>query len=885
MNKILGNISLKTKLQILTFIPLLGLLYFIATSIFYSYEQMQSMNKITPLVNVSKKIAKIVNEQELERSYTGGFISSKGEEFQDKLKEQRVKVDKLYKDIELFIANMESSNNVKDMLLKSINDVYKRMGSVREEIRYDNIENIKTSNALNFYTILNGLLLENILELSNYSHNAAITRQLIAYYNLLSTVDDSELIRSYGLYILKELENRDDDNEELIAKNILYAQVKLKSILSSETMKMNVFLKVSDESVNGYYKELLKKTNLEEYNSFVRALANDEDLDIYEGEGEIFFKLASVKMDMEHKIDDLLSKNLYNTISDLKSDAKGVFVKNSILGIVVLIITLILGLLIYKRIDTDMKLLQSNLFNFFDFIAKKIDDVQIKDIEGSDEFAVLINTINKEVKKTKDIAYKDNIVLKEIDDTISRVENGFFSYNIKAEAGSDEVALLKSNVNNMINTTKVKLDTLSLILESYGKYQYDFRLSDEQRQGMAGDIGTLSTSLLALGEDISIFMATFSNVIDNLNSNTKILLKTSNSLSESSNIQAQSLEETAGSIDEITTTIQDNASNVAHMSSISDELQDKANTGNALAGDTSLAMKEISEKVGLINDAIGVIDQIAFQTNILSLNAAVEAATAGEAGKGFAVVAGEVRNLAARSAEAAQEIKDLVENATLKAGEGQKISDQMISGYGELNQKIDETKKLIDNVTTASEEQKHKIVQINEAISQIDKMTQENASSVSSLNTISNEVERLSQEIEVTISQAHFEDGYKKIVCDPNLAYTISGYKRDHIAFKSNNFKKLNDFTSFKVVDHHNCKMGKWLDEQEQKGEGFTKTSAWEDLKKAHEQVHSSVQRYINKNADKVPPRDLEKHALEIEGDTLKVFEKLNSVLQSNCGQ
>merc|ERR1711991_1300727 len=97
-------------------------------------------------------------------------------------------------------------------------------------------------------------------------------------------------------------------------------------------------------------------------------------------------------------------------------------------------------------------------------------------------------------------------------------------------------------------------------------------------------------------------------------------------------------------------------------------------TGQNLATKTASSMDEINTEVNAINESITIIDQIAFQTNILSLNAAVEAATAGEAGKGFAVVAQEVRNLASRSAEAAKEIKDLVESATIKANDGKKIS-------------------------------------------------------------------------------------------------------------------------------------------------------------------------------------------------------------------
>ena len=116
-------------------------------------------------------------------------------------------------------------------------------------------------------------------------------------------------------------------------------------------------------------------------------------------------------------------------------------------------------------------------------------------------------------------------------------------------------------------------------------------------------------------------------------------------------------------------------------------------------------MDEINNQVHLINDSILVIDQIAFQTNILSLNAAVEAATAGEAGKGFAVVAAEVRNLASRSAEAAKEIKAIVENATSKANQGKDIANNMIDGYKQLNQNISQTINLISDIEMSSKEQ------------------------------------------------------------------------------------------------------------------------------------------------------------------------------------
>ena len=157
-----------------------------------------------------------------------------------------------------------------------------------------------------------------------------------------------------------------------------------------------------------------------------------------------------------------------------------------------------------------------------------------------------------------------------------------------------------------------------------------------------------------------------------------------------------------------------------------------------LANQTTVAMEEINLHVNSINEAITVIDQIAFQTNILSLNAAVEAATAGEAGRGFAVVAQEVRNLASRSAEAANEIKSIVLSATTKAKEGKDITSKMIEGYNDLNENIVVTTRLIEDVAIASKEQQSAMSQINDTVNSLDQATQENALLASSISEMAN---------------------------------------------------------------------------------------------------------------------------------------------------
>ena len=172
------------------------------------------------------------------------------------------------------------------------------------------------------------------------------------------------------------------------------------------------------------------------------------------------------------------------------------------------------------------------------------------------------------------------------------------------------------------------------------------------------------------------------------------------------------------------------------MADYGNKVKTSISLGQELANKTVVSMEEINTQTSAINEAITIIDQIAFQTNILSLNAAVEAATAGEAGKGFAVVAGEVRTLASRSAEAAKQIKNLVENAQRKTQEGKDIASDMIKGYTQLNENITITLDLIQNVTTASKEQSTGMIQINDAVNNLDQITQQNAQNASSANEI-----------------------------------------------------------------------------------------------------------------------------------------------------
>ena len=194
--------------------------------------------------------------------------------------------------------------------------------------------------------------------------------------------------------------------------------------------------------------------------------------------------------------------------------------------------------------------------------------------------------------------------------------------------------------------------------------------------------------------------------------------------------QASSLEETASSLEELTSAVRQNTDNARQANTLAVSASDVARKGGAVVAQVVGTMGSINESAKKIADIIGVIDGIAFQTNILALNAAVEAARAGEQGRGFAVVATEVRNLAQRSAAAAKEIKGLIEDSVDKVNTGSVLVDQAGATMEEIVASIRRVTDIMGDIANASHEQSAGIEQVNQAISQMDQVTQQNAALV-----------------------------------------------------------------------------------------------------------------------------------------------------------
>ncbi|HEX8614393.1 MAG TPA: methyl-accepting chemotaxis protein [Telluria sp.] len=246
----------------------------------------------------------------------------------------------------------------------------------------------------------------------------------------------------------------------------------------------------------------------------------------------------------------------------------------------------------------------------------------------------------------------------------------------------------------------------------------------------ADEIGELLGALKTMNSSLSRIVGEVRTGTDTIATASTEISSGNFDLSARTEQQAGSLEETASSMEELTATVKQNADNARQANQLATEASEVAVRGGAAVSQVVQTMGAINDSAKKIVDIIGVIDGIAFQTNILALNAAVEAARAGEQGRGFAVVASEVRNLAQRSAGAAKEIKALIDNSVEKVDLGTRLVDQAGVTMDEVVGSVRRVNDIISEIANASDEQRAGIEQVNAAITQMDEATQQNAALV-----------------------------------------------------------------------------------------------------------------------------------------------------------
>ena len=272
-------------------------------------------------------------------------------------------------------------------------------------------------------------------------------------------------------------------------------------------------------------------------------------------------------------------------------------------------------------------------------------------------------------------------------------------------------------------------------------------------EGKNGSIRDLCEGVNSIVEGMENLVRQIKVSSDTINTAAREIAAGNTDLSQRTEEQASSLEETASSMEELTSTVKQNAENAKQANQLAIGASDIAVKGGKVVGEVVTTMSAINESSRKISDIIGVIDGIAFQTNILALNAAVEAARAGEQGRGFAVVAAEVRSLAQRSAGAAKEIKTLIGDSVGKVDTGTKLVAQAGQTMEEIVTSVKRVTDIMGEITAASQEQSSGIEQVNQAITQMDEVTQQNAALVEEASASARSLEEQAGGLVSAVSQ------------------------------------------------------------------------------------------------------------------------------------
>ena len=289
-------------------------------------------------------------------------------------------------------------------------------------------------------------------------------------------------------------------------------------------------------------------------------------------------------------------------------------------------------------------------------------------------------------------------------------------------------------------------------------------------EGKTGLIHALCSGVNALVQAMSEMVVRIQQSTEAIGTASSQIAQGNADLSQRTEEQAASLEETAASMEELTATVKQNAASAVQARTLANSASEVAVQGGTVVGQVVTTMESISESSKRIADIIGVIDGIAFQTNILALNAAVEAAGAGDQGRGFAVVASEVRSLAQRSATAAKQIKDLIGDSTAKVREGTKLVGEAGQSMDSILKAVTRVNDIISEISAASGEQSSGIEQVSASISQMDQTTQQNAALVEEAAAAAHSMSAQTHDLAALVSSYRVSKSTERGRAQPELA-------------------------------------------------------------------------------------------------------------------
>ncbi|MDX1352022.1 MAG: methyl-accepting chemotaxis protein [Thiomicrorhabdus sp.] len=472
--------------------------------------------------------------------------------------------------------------------------------------------------------------------------------------------------------------------------------------------------------------------------------------------------------------------------------------------------------------------------------------------------------------KTSDVQ-----LLEEVGGAINAAKSGLLDRRIDLKKTEGVAKQLSESINELIASVEKPINEVVMVAVALSEGNLTHHVKGEY----LGRFAVVKDSLNVAVDNLESMMSQTKLAVTHVSDSASQIHQGSIDLNDRTQTQAASIEQTASSMEQITAAVKQTADNAQQASQVTHSSADLAKSGVSVMDNAILAMEQIHQSSQKINDIISLIDSIAFQTNLLALNAAVEAARAGEHGKGFAVVAGEVRTLAQKSADAAKDIRQLIEDTVKKVSEGTihvKESGESLNGIVES---INNVNMIIEEIANSSGEQSQGVNLVNDAISQIDSAVQQNAALVEETAATSEELGSMSNMMTQNI--AHFT--IKNTKTNLDIASSATGFdfaqtRRSHRQWRVKVRAYINDidvdFDRKTARDGTLCALGQWLYGQ---GKQFQAFSSYQALERAHAELHQFIGRIMDlKDIGDIDTANIEMSKLETESS--KVIELIRQL-------